>query len=265
VSTGPLRSALLLGGTSDIGTAIVDALLARGVDIVVLAGRDLNRLRLAARAFEQGSVSVTCLEFDATNPEQVATIVDDATREVGDLDVIIVSVGVLGGPLGEEPGLDAGPVAIAAVVTVNTTAAMGLVATGAATLKRQGHGTLIVLSSVAGFLVRSDNPIYGASKAALDGYAVAVGDLLRGTGAQLMVVRPGFVRTSMTAGMSDRPMTTTPAAVASAVISGMDRNASIVWAPRPVGFVMNVLRLLPAPVRRIVLARGAPASGTGGR
>ncbi len=67
-------------------------------------------------------------------------------------------------------------------------------------LREQGHGTLVVLSSVAGERVRAENLVYGATKAGLDGFAQGLGDALQGTGARVMVVRPGFVHTRMTEG-----------------------------------------------------------------
>jgi len=67
-------------------------------------------------------------------------------------------------------------------------------------IKRQGHGTIVVLSSVAGERARKSNYVYGASKAGIDAFAQGLGDSLGGTGVHVMVGRPGFVRTKMTAG-----------------------------------------------------------------
>lgn len=251
MSARAVRSVLVLGGTSDIGAAIATALVRRGATEILLAGRDRSRLTEAAHTLQSSSVSVTCIDFEATRTDQHRSVIQQAVDRVGDLDVVIVAVGVLA----DETGLDADPTAIAEVVTVNMGATMGVLTAAASRLREQGHGTLVVLSSVAGFLVRCDNPIYGASKAGLDAYALALDELLRPSGASVLVVRPGFVRTSMTAGMADRPMATTAPAVADAVVSAMDRDARIVWAPRLVGLVMPAIRMLPQRIRGPLLRR----------
>jgi decaprenylphospho-beta-D-erythro-pentofuranosid-2-ulose 2-reductase len=117
-------------------------------------------------------------------------------------------------------------------------------------LRTQGHGTLLLLSSVAGERVRKANFVYGSSKAGADGFFQGLGDRLAGSGVDVMIVRPGFVRTKMTAGMSDAPMTTSPEAVATAVTNALARNREIVWVPPPLRLVMAVVRHLPRPLFR---------------
>ena len=246
---------LVLCGTSDIGIAICRSLVDRGATRVVLAGRNQAELALRAATFRDGNVEVSLLDFDVVDSSHHRIVIDEATEKVGDLDVIICAVGVLA----DERGVDADPEAIARVVAVNMGGTMAILAAAGLRLQHQGHGTLVVLSSVAGFLVRSDNPIYGASKAGLDAYACALDDLLRPSGASVLVVRPGFVRTAMTAGMADRPMATTADAVAAAVVKGMDHDAHVVWVPRAVGLVMNGLRLLPRSILRPLLRRQGAA------
>ena len=112
-------------------------------------------------------------------------------------------------------------------------------------MRAQGHGTIVVLSSVAGVRPRQANPVYGASKAGLDGLAQALADRLRASGVRFVVVRPGFVRGRMTRGMKAAPFATTPQAVADATVAGIRRGRQIVWAPPILGPVMTLVRLLP--------------------
>jgi len=121
--------------------------------------------------------------------------------------------------------------------------------------RTQGHGTLLVLSSVAGVRARADNYVYGSTKAGLDAFAQGLGDALIGTGARVVIVRPGFVHTKMTEGMPPAPFSTTPDAVADAVVAGLAKGREVIWAPTIVGPVFAVLRLLPRPVWRKVSAR----------
>ena len=120
----------------------------------------------------------------------------------------------------------------------------------ARSLQSQGHGSLVVMSSVAGERARRANFIYGSSKAGLDAFAQGLGDALHGTGVHVMVVRPGFVRTRMTAGLPEAPLATTPEAVATAVELGLRRRTETVWVPGTLRVVMAALRHLPRGVFR---------------
>jgi len=113
----------------------------------------------------------------------------------------------------------------------------------------------VVLSSVAAERVRKDSIVYGSSKAGLDGFALGLGDSLVGTGAGVMVVRPGFVHTRMTTGLDPAPLSTTPEVVAECITDGLAKGRALVWAPAPVRVVMSGLRHLPRPVWRKVSER----------
>ena len=77
------------------------------------------------------------------------------------------------------------------MMTVNVTWPSAALAEVAAQLQRQGHGRIVVLSSVAGFRVRRSNFVYGSTKAGLDGFAIGLSEAVRGTGTSVHVVRPG--------------------------------------------------------------------------
>ena len=107
-----------------------------------------------------------------------------------------------------------------------------------------------MLSSVAGERVRRSNFVYGASKAALDGFAQGLGDALVGSGVHVLVVRPGFVHTKMTTGLEPPPFSTTAEEVASAIVRGLRRDAEVIWVPPALRWVMAVLRHVPRPLFR---------------
>jgi decaprenylphospho-beta-D-erythro-pentofuranosid-2-ulose 2-reductase len=109
-----------------------------------------------------------------------------------------------------------------------------------------------VLTSVAGERARRENFIYGSSKAGLDAFTQGLGDALHPCGVHVMAVRPGFVRTRMTAGRPEAPLSTTPEAVAAAIESGLRRRAETVWTPTALRPVMSALRHLPRPLFRLL-------------
>ncbi len=237
------QSILVLGGGSEIARAIVRALLAQRKANVTLAGRPGSAALAdaAAEARELGAPSVDTVSFDATDPATVVSAVDAAFRRDGDIDLVIVAFGVLG----DQQEAEADPLAAIDVATVNYTAPVAAGLAAARRLREQGHGTLLALSSVAGERVRRANFVYGSSKAGMDGFYQGLGDALAGEGPRVVIVRPGFVRTRMTRGMAAAPFATDADAVATAVVTGLAKGASVIWVPSVLHWVFIVFRHLP--------------------
>ena len=246
-AVGSVQSVLVLGGGSDIGLAIARRLAGRRARTIVLAGRDPERFANgAAELRAAGATRVETMAFDATDFDSHPGFVDDVFAGIGELDLVVLAFGVLGDA--DEAERDAATAL--EIVQTNYTGVVSVTVPLAQRLETQGHGTIVLLSSVAGERVRKANFVYGSSKAGADGFFQGLGDRLAGTGVRLMIVRPGFVRTKMTAGMPDAPLATTPDAVASAVVDALARNREIVWVPAPLQFVMSALRHLPRPLFR---------------
>ena len=203
---GAVQSVLVLGGASDIALATVEKLAATRCRTVVLAGRDTAKLeRSAERVRAAGAERVDLVHFDAADPSSHAAVIDAVWADHPDLDLVLLAFG----QLGEQERLADDPAAAADLAVTNYAGAVSSALAVAKHLREQAHGTLVVLSSVAGERARADNYVYGSTKAGLDAFAQGLGDELDGSGARVMVVRPGFVRTSMTEGMPDGPMATT--------------------------------------------------------
>ena len=183
--------------------------------------------------------------FDALDPASHEAVLGKVFAE-GDVDMVLLAFGLLGDQARDERE----PEAAVRVAQTNYTGAVSAGLVCARSLQSQGHGSLVVMSSVAGERARRANFIYGSSKAGLDAFAQGLGDALHGTGVHVMVVRPGFVRTRMTAGLPEAPLATTPEAVATAVELGLRRRTETVWVPGTLRVVMAALRHLPRGVFR---------------
>jgi decaprenylphospho-beta-D-erythro-pentofuranosid-2-ulose 2-reductase len=241
---GEAQTLVLLGGSSDIGRAIVARLITPSTRTIVLAGR--RPATIAIGDLERPGVTIDVVAFDATASVSHDAFVRDLVERHGDLDVVVLAFG----RLEEQAELDADPALAAELVTVNYTGAVSVGLAVAAQFRRQGHGRLVVLSSVAGERVRKANFVYGSSKAGLDGFAQGLGDSLVGTGGTVLVVRPGFVHSKMTAGVPAAPLATTPDAVAAATVEALRRGRRTVWVPATLRPLFAAFRHLPGPVWR---------------
>ncbi len=244
---GEPQSVLVLGGTSDIALATVRLMVPRRLRTVVLAGRDQAAMsRVADELRALGATTVGVEPFDALATDDHATLIDRVFERHGDIDLALVAVGVLG----DQERAEADNAEAVRIAATNYLGALSTCLPLARHMARQGHGTIVVLSSVAGERARRSNFIYGSSKAGLDAFAQGLGDALHGTGVRVMVVRPGFVRSKMTEGMPDVPLSTTPEVVAKAIVEGLARGATLVHVPRSLRYVFSAIRHLPRPLFR---------------
>lgn len=244
---GAVQSVLVLGATSEIAQSTVRALVERRVRTVILAARDPQQLDGEIKELERlGATDVRAVAFDATDTATHEQFIADTFTSAGDIDLVLLTFGVLGDQRVAEHDAQA----TRTILETNFVGAASIAVPVAERLAAQGHGTFVVLSSVAGERARRANFIYGSSKAGLDAFFQGLGDSLVGSGVRVMIVRPGFVHTKMTAGLDPAPLSTTPDAVATAILDGLRRGKEIVWVPGALRYVMSVLRHVPRAVFR---------------
>lgn len=270
---GAVQSLLVFGGASDIGASIAERLVRNSCRAVVLAGRHADAMAPVADRLRSAGAEVALTAWDALDTGSHADAVKtawsampstspgDADDAVGrgatagetagtDVDCVLFAAGVLG----DQARFEANPETAAEAVTANYTGAVTTLLYVARRLEEQGHGTIIVLSSVAGARARRSNYVYGSSKAGLDAFAQGLGDALVGSGVRVIIVRPGFVHTSMTQGLERAPLAATPDNVAGAVAGALGSGKETVWVPGTFRYLMAVFRQLPRPVWRRISA-----------
>jgi decaprenylphospho-beta-D-erythro-pentofuranosid-2-ulose 2-reductase len=244
-AVGNPQSILLLGGTSEIGLAVVEAFATDRPLRVVLAARPSERLDAARARLEARGCAVELLPFDAEALDTHADVVRKAFTG-GDIDVAVVAFGLLGD--NEQAWTDVSQAV--RLAQVNYTAAVSVGVALAERMREQGHGSIVAFSSVAAERARRSNFVYGSTKAGLDAFYSGLTEALRPHGVTVTVVRPGFVHTRMTEGMTPAPLSTTPEAVAAITVDAVRRRRELVWAPAQVRLLMSVLRHLPRAVFR---------------
>lgn len=250
---GEVQSVLVLGGGSDIGRALCLRLIQGRCRTVILAGRPEDGMEAVAEDLRAaGAARVEIRHWEATDVDSHPKVIGEVFDEFGDIDLVYAPAGILG----SQEAFDADPSFAATAVQINFGGLVSASLVVADRMRRQGHGMLILMSSVAGLRARKDNYVYGSTKAGLDAFAQGLGDALMGSGVRVMVVRPGFVHTKMTEGMTAAPFSTTPEKVADLIVAGMAKGAEVVWAPPVLAFLFFAFRLLPRAVWRKVSDRG---------
>lgn len=239
--------AAIVGGTRGMGRALARLLAARG-DSVVLLGRDAQELATSARDLTARGArgAVATGRLDLAEPSGFAAALDAADAAVDGLDMLVVTAG----DFAAQDELERDPERLRHLLEVNFTATAALCQLAAERFAARGGGTVCAFSSVAGDRARRSNYLYGASKAGLSAFLEGLGLAYRDRRVRVVCVRPGFVKTAMTAGLPVPPFAGEPDTVAEIVLRGIDRGTPVVYAPPIWRFVMLAIRLLPRSVMR---------------
>lgn len=224
-----IRTVLVLGGNSEIARATLRALLKEGPLTAILAVRDPSAIDTSGLE----GATVETIRFDAAELDPAP--IDAAFARPEDVDLVLLAFGVL----------DGDPVEVG---RVNYLGAVGALARSVDRLREQGRGTVVVLSSIAGVRVRRANVAYGASKAGLDGFAQGLQQELEGDAVRLVIVRPGFVHTKLTAGLKPAPLSVTAEQVGAAIVASLGGRQGVVWVPAVLRYLAIALRLAPQRV-----------------
>lgn len=250
-AVGNPQTILLLGGTSEIGLAICERYLRTASARIVLAclPDDPGRDDAVAQMKATGAREVEVIDFDAVDTGSHPKVIEEAFNDGDgprDIDVAIVAFGLLG----DAEELWQNQRKAVQIAEINYTAAVSVGVLLGEKMRAQGFGQIIAMSTVAGERVRRSNFVYGSTKAGLDGFYLGLGEALREYGVRVLVIRPGQVRTRMSAHIKEAPLTVDKEDVAELAVRSAAKGKELVWAPPTFRYVMMVLRHIPRPVFR---------------
>jgi decaprenylphospho-beta-D-erythro-pentofuranosid-2-ulose 2-reductase len=240
--------AIVLGGTTGMGRAIARLLTERGDDVFLMGldAADLQRSAadLAARHPKHTALGSTVCDLE--RPETFAEALDAADSVLGQFDTVVVTSAMFASQEALEQDIEL----TRRLVTVNYANTVVFCEHARKRLLARGGGRLVVFSSVAGDRGRKPVIIYGSSKAGVARYLEGLDHKFYAAGLRVLCVKPGFVKTGMTAGLKPPPFAAEPDAVARSVVRAMDRQKPVLYAPAMWALVMMVIRWLPRFVMR---------------
>ena len=238
-----------LGATKGMGRALARLSAERGDAICLLGRNDVDLERSAADLSARGAAGpVQCFSCDLEQVEMFAPAISAAREALGGLDAVVVTAGIFA----TQEELEADPVLAERLVRIDFSNTVLFCEAARKALLDEGGGSLCVFSSVAGERGRKSVIIYGAAKAGLTRYLEGLDHKYRVDGLRVITVKPGFVKTSMTAGLSPPPFAGEPDVVAARVLSAIDRGTPVVYAPAPWRYIMAIIRAMPRAIMRRV-------------
>ncbi|WP_435170248.1 SDR family oxidoreductase [Falsirhodobacter sp. 1013] len=238
------KTMLLIGATSDIGRATALAYAQAGWR-VLLAARNIevaqrNADDIAART----GAEVNLYPLDILQSDALSTFADN-------LPVLPDTVICVVGEMGDQKRAQSDPEHAAMVFRTNFEGPALLMGLFANRFLTRGSGTIVGVSSVAGDRGRGTNYVYGAAKAGFTAFLSGLRNRLAPSGLRVVTVKPGFVRTRMTAGMKLPPLLTAePGEVGAAILAAAEgkRGRDVIYV-RPVWRgVMSIIGAIPEPI-----------------
>ncbi len=251
------RTALVTGASSGIGAALARRLAAAGAEVALVARREELLAALRDEIVAAGG-KARIYPVDVAVPEAAVEVVRRADDELGGLDLVVANAGVgrsrWAGRLAWED--------LAPTLRVNVEGAAATLVAVLPRMVERRRGHLVGVSSLAGYRGMPRSAAYSASKAFLSTFLESLRVDLRGTGVAVTDVRPGFVRTPMTAeNRFPMPFLIDAEPAARTIVAALTRKAPVIAFPRAMAAVTGTSRLLPNVVWDLVSAR---ASGAGG-
>jgi decaprenylphospho-beta-D-erythro-pentofuranosid-2-ulose 2-reductase len=236
-----MRHILIIGATSAIAEATARKFAQDG-DRLFLAARNPDRLAAVANDLKtRGATQVEVLAMDANDTARHAALIAEAETVLEDLDTILIAHGTLSDQKACEASFDE----TLKELQTNCLSVISLLTHVANRFEEQKHGTIVVISSVAGDRGRQSNYVYGTAKAAVTTFMQGLRNRLYRSGVTVITIKPGFVDTPMTASFRKGKLWASPKKISDGIYLAIKKKRDVVYLPWFWKFIMLAIRLIP--------------------
>ncbi len=241
----PEKTAVVVGASSGIGAALVKELASQGYKVAAVARREALLKELCADVNENGG-NVLYFTHNVTEYEQVPGLLQQITRQLGGLDLIVYAAGV-------QPTVRLDEYDFAKdkmMLDVNLLGAMAWLNETAVRFTRAGSGHIVGIGSIAGDRGRVGAPGYNTSKAALATYLEALRNRLAPQGIHVTTIKPGFVDTVLLENAPKTFWVISPEKAAKIIYNAIRKQKQTVYIPARWGLVSLIIRHIPSFIFR---------------
>lgn len=236
-----MQKILIIGATSAIATATARRFASRGDSLYLLARNEELLKDMASDLEIRGANRVAYAPFEANDFKQHPAIIDAAIQSLDGIDVVLIAYGTLGDQETCEKSFDL----TLQELNTNAISVISLLTHLANYFENQGHGNIIVISSVAGDRGRQSNYIYGTAKGAISIFLQGLRNRLHKNGVHVMTVKPGFVDTPMTADLKKGVLWVSPKVIAQGIENALAKKKDVVYLPAWWRLIMYIITSIP--------------------
>jgi decaprenylphospho-beta-D-erythro-pentofuranosid-2-ulose 2-reductase len=235
---------LIIGATSAIANETAKLYARDGAELFLVGRSPAKLAAVKDDLLVRGAKRVETYVLDLSDLEKHTAMIEAAIASLGELNMVLVAHGSL-----PDPKLTQQNVAKAIEeFTTNCTSVISLLTILANYFEQRRHGTIAVISSVAGDRGRKSNYLYGAAKGAVTIFLQGLRGRLASSGVKVITIKPGFVDTPMTAHVRKGLLFTSPRTAGKGIYHAMNKGKEVVYLPwfwRP---IMLIVKSVPERV-----------------
>lgn len=230
---------LIFGATSAIAEAVAARYAVAGNRFFLIARNSEKLAALCERLSGAGAVETA--RADLARLEDHPGLIEAAFNWLQTVDLVLIAHGTLPDQARCEQDVEAALEAL----NVNGLSPISLLTELAPRMREQAHGTVAVITSVAGDRGRPSNYVYGSAKAMVSAFLQGLRGKLHGAGVHVIDIRPGLVDSPMTAHLPKGPLFATPDRVAGGIVNAVARKRHTVYVPGWWRIIMEIVQWLP--------------------
>lgn len=245
------KNIVIFGATSAIAIAVTHLYAKEGHRLYLIA-RNEEKLNKISKDLQirYPNVILSTLAIDFCYEDNHSELIKKINDELSVIDKVLIAHGSLPNQKNCELSYES----IKIELGTNLLSTISLLTHLSLTLQKQGHGTLAVITSVAGDRGRASNYIYGTAKGALDIFLQGLRNRLHKNGIHVTTIKPGLIDTPMTKGFKKGLLFSEPKKIANKIKSAIDKNKEIIYVPGYWFWIMLIIRLIPEKIfKRLAL------------
>lgn len=234
---------VIIGGSSAIAGHCARFWLTKQPCDLILVGRDTQRIERVAADLKVRSPQseIRVLEGNFFDAEAINATVNNIVRQ-GFVDIALIAHGMLPDQFSCQNDLTR----CRSALEINGLSPVLYAEAFAKEMEKANHGTVVLISSVAGDRGRKSNYVYGAAKGLVTRYAEGLQHRFASSGVNVVLVKPGPTKTPMTTHLSRSGVALAPVEnVAKRIVLAVDKGKSIVYTPGKWRLIMMIIRHLP--------------------
>jgi short-subunit dehydrogenase len=239
-----MQNILIVGASSAIAEALAKEYAAAGKTLFLCARNQGTLERNAADLKVRGARNTFCFQLDMNDYQQQQAMLDQAKKDMGHIDTLIVAHGTLPDQTSCQDSVEA----TLQELNTNALSTIALLTLVANSMEAAGKGNIAVIGSVAGDRGRQSNYVYGTAKAAVATFLSGLRNRLSKRGVNVLTIKPGFVDTPMTAEFDKGPLWATPEAVAKDIVKAISKGKNTLYTPWFWQIIMLIIRTIPESI-----------------
>ncbi len=235
-----MRNAIIVGANSTIANAVINKLAGTGYNLFLLARSDLSVMMTDIK-IKNPDIDVTGYYYAAEADNDVGNTLEQIYAKAGTIDLVLVAHG----NLPDQEKCNDSWQEFDSALTINGISVIKICHSVALKMKQQQHGTIAVISSVAGMRGRQSNYAYGTAKGMLNIYLQGLRNEMFKYKVHVLTILPGFVDTKMTRDFKKGFLWASPEKVAFDIVNAINKKKNLIYTPWFWKYIMFIITSIP--------------------